>query len=118
VSILRCSRSVSLTYNIADKLLQTWDIGATKCAPCPFAPCARNIVMLIAHHPAGDSPLSCPSPRILILMVEPANVFESPYAVCRKIFISYIVSSIAKTAVLSTPEDWKIRDAIACAILS
>jgi hypothetical protein len=51
------------------------------------------------------------------MMVEPANVFESPYAVCRKKIISCIVSSIAKTAVLSTPKDWKIRDAIACAIL-
>ncbi len=105
VSILRCSRSVSSTYNIADRLRQTWDVGARKCAPCPFAPCARNIVMPITYHPAGDAPLPCPKPCVLISMEDQAKVFKSPYAVCRKNFISCIASSIDETAMLSTPKD-------------
>ncbi len=115
-SIFRCNRSVLLTYSIANRLCFTWDIGARNCTPCPFASCAYNIMMLITHHPAWDASLPSPKPCILISTVEPAKSFESLYAVWKKNFISWIVSDMAATTVSSTPKDWKISDAIACAI--
>jgi hypothetical protein len=61
--------------------------------------------MLIMHHPAGDAPLPFPKPCFLISMDNLAKSFESPYAVQRKNFISWVISNIAATAVSSTPKD-------------
>jgi hypothetical protein len=74
--------------------------------------------MLITHHPDGEVPFPWPRPYVFTLMVKPENSLESLNAVLRKNLISCIVSRIAFTAISSTPKDWKMSKAMACAIQS
>ena len=69
-----------------------------------------------------------PAPRYCSLPLPMALSFQfnfgarklrlSPYAVLRKNFITWIVSSTVVTAACSTLSDWKMREAIAWAIRS
>ena len=61
------------------------------------------IVMLITAQPAGEAPLPCVSPWNLTSALLPLNDSESPYAVRRKYFISWIVVSIDEIASSGTP---------------
>jgi hypothetical protein len=53
-----------------------------------------------------------------MLMLPPENVAESPKPVRRKNFMFCIAPSIYSTALVGTPNAWKINAAIAWAILS
>ena len=74
--------------------------------------------MLMTAHPAGDAQLPCVSPCILTLIPPPAYVVESPKPVRKKKFMFSIAPSIVLTAVRGTPNAWKIKEAMAWAILS
>ncbi len=74
--------------------------------------------MLMTAHPTGDAPLPCVRPCVLMLIPPPAKILESPNPVQRKNFIFSIALSIVSTAKRGTPNAWKIREAMACAILS
>ncbi len=86
---------------------------------CTVPPCLVHPYYCNADHtlPHGGCPIAFSQPLRLDLDGGAGKCLRVPICVCRKIFISCIVSSIAETAVLSTPKDWKIKDAIACAIL-
>ena len=67
--------------------------------------------------PSGrDAPLPCVRPCVLMLTPPPANLDESPNPVRKKNFIFLIAPSIVSTALSGTPNAWKIREAMACAI--
>ncbi len=74
--------------------------------------------MLITAQPAGDAPLPCVRPCVLMLMPPPANDLELPNPVCKKNVIFSIAPNIVSTAVRGTPKAWNINNAIVCAILS
>jgi hypothetical protein len=82
-----------------------------------FFPWAPRIQMLMTAHLAGDAPLPCVSPCVLMLIPPPAYVVESPKPVRKKIFMFSIAPSIVSTAVKGTPNAWKIKEAMAWAIL-
>jgi hypothetical protein len=83
------------------------NLGHRRKEMCTMYFCTMRPQYCNADHtpPRGNALLPCPKPCILILMKDPAKVFESPYTVRRTNFISCIASSIDKTAVLSTPKD-------------
>ncbi len=75
--------------------------------------------MLMTAHPAGYALLPCVRPCVFILIPPPpVKLLELPNPICRKNFIFSIASSIVLTAERGTPNAWKIREAMACAILS
>jgi hypothetical protein len=53
-----------------------------------------------------------------MLIPPPAELVESPNPVWRKNFMFSIAPSMDSTTVAGTLKAWKIREAIACAILS
>jgi hypothetical protein len=59
--------------------------------------------MLINAQPAGDDSLPCVSPCVLMLILPPANDFESPNPVQRKNFMFSMAPNIVLMAVIGTP---------------
>jgi hypothetical protein len=115
---LMCSRLLLSTNRIANRWCCSWVIGQRNLAPWPFFLCGLIMQMLITTHPARVALLPWHRPWVLILIPPPENYAESPNPVRRKNFMFSIAPSIDSTAVVGTPNAWKISNAIACAILS